>query len=453
MNAYSQSSYAQAKLPASSLKLALLACAVFATMQASATEVIKVGDQAVASGNNTITIGNQALSLGNETIAIGSNAEATNSASIAVGVQAQAIGERVVAIGEQAGHESQITNNTLMIGTDAGRGSSGSQAVMIGWGSAKNRQTSGLIAVGTHAGGVDEGYTSAIPYPNQLNYSEALGNAAGLNAAGHYNTMVGSEAASYKNGDQNVSVGYRAGGGERDGSSKGDGNVAVGRYAGERISGDDNIAIGSQAGAKSITIKDTINIGRETQAFKDDSIAIGRNAVANTASGDVAIGAESTTAQVVPTRTATVGDVSYGEFAGSAPSSAMSVGSVGNERQVQNVAAGQITATSTDAINGSQLYAVANATNYNINQLNNRIGEVDRDAKAGIAQAMAFEEAPFVAGKWTYALGAAHYGGEQAVAATLRKTADNGRWAFSGGVSTATQGETGVRIGISGVID
>lgn len=346
MNAYSQGSYAQAKLPASSLKLALLACAVFATMQASAKEVIKVGNQAVASGNNTITIGNQA----------------------------QAIGEQVIAIGERAGYESQITNNTLMIGTDAGKGSSGSQAVMIGWGSAKNRQTSGLIAVGMHAGGIDEGYTSAIPYPNQLNYSEALGNAAGLNAAGQYNTMVGSEAASYKNGNHNVSVGYRAGGGERDGSSMGDGNVAVGRYAGERISGDDNIAIGSQAGAKSITIKDTINIGRETQAFKDDSIAIGRN-------------------------------------------------------------------------------AVANATNYNINQLNNRIGEVDRDAKAGIAQAMAFEEAPFVAGKWTYALGAAHYGGEQAVAATLRKTADNGRWAFSGGVSTATQGETGVRIGISGVID
>jgi trimeric autotransporter adhesin len=50
-------------------------------------------------------------------------------------------------------------------------------------------------------------------------------------------------------------------------------------------------------------------------------------------------------------------------FAGANPAGVVSVGSAGNERQIQNVAAGQVTATSTDAINGSQLYATNQAIN------------------------------------------------------------------------------------------
>ena len=82
-----------------------------------------------------------------------------------------------------------------------------------------------------------------------------------------------------------------------------------------------------------------------------------------------------------------------------------------------------------------------------------RIDKVEKEANAGIASAMAMETAPFIAGKWTYAVGAAYYGGEQAVGATLRKTADNGRWSLTGGVATGTEGDPSVRIGISGVID
>ncbi|ANB91781.1 hypothetical protein MOVS_07110 [Moraxella ovis] len=119
-------------------------------------------------------------------------------------------------------------------------------------------------------------------------------------------------------------------------------------------------------------------------------------------------------------------------------------------QRITNVAPG---VKNTDAVNVSQLKGITQNIYNDINYANNRIGQVDREAKAGIASAMAFEEAPFVPGKWTYAVGAAHYGGEQAVAATLRKTADNGRWAFSGGISAASEGDTGFRIGVSGVID
>nr|WP_272880966.1 YadA family autotransporter adhesin [Pseudomonas fragi] len=82
---------------------------------------------------------------------------------------------------------------------------------------------------------------------------------------------------------------------------------------------------------------------------------MGSGATANNA-GAVALGANSTTAAAVATSGATIGGVAY-TFAGAAPASVVSVGSVGAERQITNVAAGQISGTSTDAINGSQLFA------------------------------------------------------------------------------------------------
>ena len=84
---------------------------------------------------------------------------------------------------------------------------------------------------------------------------------------------------------------------------------------------------------------------------------------------------------------------------------------------------------------------------------NKKIDSVEKKANAGIAAAMALESAPYIAGKYTYAVGAAYHGGENAVGVTLRKTADNGRWSITGGIAAASQGDPSVRIGISGVID
>ncbi len=67
----------------------------------------------------------------------------------------------------------------------------------------------------------------------------------------------------------------------------------------------------------------------------------------------------------------------FSGFAGAAPGGVVSVGSAGHERQIQNVAAGQITATSTDAVNGSQLYAVASAVANNGLQWNSTLGAWD----------------------------------------------------------------------------
>ncbi|KWO77954.1 YadA family autotransporter adhesin, partial [Burkholderia ubonensis] len=87
------------------------------------------------------------------------------------------------------------------------------------------------------------------------------------------------------------------------------------------------------------------------------------NAVANNLN-DVALGTNSVTAAANPTPSTTIGGVNY-TFAGSTPTSVVSVGAPGAERQITNVAAGRISATSTDAVNGSQL----NATNLAVNSL------------------------------------------------------------------------------------
>ena len=84
---------------------------------------------------------------------------------------------------------------------------------------------------------------------------------------------------------------------------------------------------------------------------------------------------------------------------------------------------------------------------------NQRIDDVEKRANAGIAAAMALENAPYIPGKYTYSAGAAYHGGENAIGVTLRKTADNGRWSLTGGVASGSSGAPSVRVGISGVID
>jgi len=97
----------------------------------------------------------------------------------------------------------------------------------------------------------------------------------------------------------------------------------------------------------------------DSQALGMDSVAIGPKAISNYA-GDIALGAGSVTAATVATPSATINGTLY-TFAGGAPISTVSVGAPGAERTITNVAAGRINASSTDAINGSQLNAADQA--------------------------------------------------------------------------------------------
>ncbi|WP_245254082.1 YadA family autotransporter adhesin, partial [Paraburkholderia sp. LEh10] len=121
----------------------------------------------------------------------------------------------------------------------------------------------------------------------------------------------------------------------------------------------------------------------DSVAAGEDSVAIGGNASA-TVANSVALGSNAVTGAVVATTGATIGGQNY-SFAGSAPVGTVSVGSAGQERTVTNVAAGQLSASSTDAVNGSQLYATNQAVNQVQGQVNN-ISTTVNNLSAGSVQ-------------------------------------------------------------------
>ena len=133
-------------------------------------------------------------------------------------------------------------------------------------------------------------------------------------------------------------------------------------------SADGAMVLGSSA---SVTGKNGVALGNNTKVANENAVAIGNG---------------SETAAAVATPSATINGVTH-NFAGVNPASTVSVGKAGAERTITNVAAGRISATSTDAINGSQLYAVTS--------------EVDK----GVAYAGDVKDAAAAANKFTRKLG------------------------------------------------
>ena len=192
----------------------------------------------------------------------------------------------------------------------------------------------------------------------------------GANAAGIYGTAIGPGAtvANTSNGGAvAIGLGAISSGGNspvaigKSSLSSGSSAVAMGDWS--TASGDRAIAIGGQpsgthtaGGSTFASGQQSVAIGNLAQSTAQNALALGTNANAGQA-GAVALGSGSTTAAAVATTDATVGGITYGGFAGTAPTSTVSVGNAGTERTVTNVAAGRIQPTSTDAINGSQLYA------------------------------------------------------------------------------------------------
>lgn len=110
-------------------------------------------------------------------------------------------------------------------------------------------------------------------------------------------------------------------------------------------------------------------IGKEAVANVNNSLAIGNGAKATEENG-VAIGSDSVTNTAIGTTSETINGTSY-TFTGSAPLGTVSIGDIGKERTVTNVAAGRISDTSTDAVNGSQLHSVIEETNKIGDKVNN----------------------------------------------------------------------------------
>jgi len=134
-----------------------------------------------------------------------------------------------------------------------------------------------------------------------------------------------------------------------------DGGIPTENFNGDGAADLSTIAIGPAATATGLS---AIALGFAATASADNGLALGPGAMVAVLNS-VALGANSLASApgtVVPD--AKIGDTDFFGFAG-VPCGVVSVGSAGQERQISNVAAGQVTESSTDAINGSQLYSVA----------------------------------------------------------------------------------------------
>ena len=360
---------------------------------------IAMGTYAKTNGEKTISIGAYNTAEGAQSIVIagnydastGSNRSTTTAAAkraIVVGPESHATAEDALAIGDK---NNIASARTYALGNNINVAAGADDSLVFG--TRANVKGQDQISIG-HNAGADAVATA----------KNAYGIALGLNAGryqqgGEDNYAIGQNAGQYVNGTHSVALGLNAGS-----HIEGDGNFAAADGAGNYIKGRNNIAIGNNAGsgaAGAIVEADrTISVGTRTQARGDNAVAIGTDskalAVDATAVGQaaqasaektvavgqgakaterftVAMGHNATASHAnsvaLGTNSAT-SDVHTGAYtlntsytAAGLPVAAngtVSVGSAGKERQIQNVAAGVISATSTDAINGSQLYATNN---------------------------------------------------------------------------------------------
>ncbi|OOF52215.1 YadA-like family protein [Rodentibacter trehalosifermentans] len=222
--------------------------------------------------------------------------------------------------------------NTVAVGRNI-TVNNGTQSIAVGDSVSVNGASS--IAMGNRA------KTSAI---NTI----AVGQNA--NASGIYSTAIGTNSVASNN--QALALGYGA---------QATNQFAVSLGVLTNASGNRAIALGADTNA---TGDFSTAIGRLAKASETNAIAIGRSSNASH-ENSVVLGSNSVSAAANPTASMAINGTTY-KFAGTNPTSTVSVGRVGSERQIVNVAAGRVSETSTDAINGSQLYAFAQQINNNM---------------------------------------------------------------------------------------
>ena len=379
----------------------------------SGNNSVAIGDTNTVTSNRTYAMGNNiTTSAGaHDSLAFGTQAYVGNASAIAMGNTAKAVGKEQISIGKNAGADSANSEGNyygVYIGSEAGRYQQGDgRNYAIGQNAGQYVKGSSNIALGTNAGKGEAGNvidaSSTIAIGRDTKASGYSGISIGtLAETTHANSIALGDRASATNGHDALAVGAFS----KTTAAKA---MSIGSYS--TASGAQSIVIASNyadpaapeaSNRSTATAARAIVMGPESHATAEDALAIGnKNTVAsartyaignniNVAAGaddslvfgtQAAVGAANTVAIGANANAAQANSVALG--AGSAtdaphtgdytlngsytaaglPNAAngtVSVGSAGKERQIQNVAAGVISATSTDAINGSQLYATNN---------------------------------------------------------------------------------------------
>lgn len=286
-------------------------------IEAGGTSAFAVGYNNTVSKDNAFVYGNANKAKGTNSIAGGEYSTAAGRNSVAIGSSAQALRDNNFAIGSQA-----RANGTDALAFGNGAYAENSSTIAIGKTVKAKADSTVAIGVRTNASG---------------NSTVAIGRDNSVAAAN--TTVIGSNNGSIA-ADQSVVVGYN--------------NTVVGTDPEQLVFGSNSKTEGQGA----------IAVGTHAEATAMDALAIGNNTLADNANS-VAIGTNSVTDSVVNTTSASIGGKTY-TFAGTNALSTLSVGSdarssangaANYKRTITNVAAGRISDTSTDAINGSQLNA------------------------------------------------------------------------------------------------
>lgn len=388
---------------------------------ASHDNAIAIGDAASTNSWATIAIGNKANAASSNTIAVGRNASAAGQTAIAMGVNSTASKYSDIAIGELAtsnggysvamGHKANVggglsvgigvssnasANWTTAIGSSANASAnyatalgtdstasggfsiasgyaskaSGGNSMALGTNSNASNETTIAIGVNSLASGVN---TVALGQGSKATDYSAMAFGLGANSSGRYSIAIGQDTKAAI--EHSIAMGYSANAAEAFTISQGAYSEATQRAA---------IALGYTAKA---TDRDAMALGSFANASANSAVALGPHAK-STAYKSIALGADSEAGTNMFDANSTsavfkndAGSNSEVRFAASSSSigGAVSVGKAGNERQIQNVAAGRISATSTDAVNGSQLYTVLNNSGFNVQENGNAKSRINNN--------------------------------------------------------------------------
>ena len=284
-------------------------------------------------------------------------------------------------------------------------------------------------------------------------------------ASGKFATAIGKSSVAH--GDNAVAMGNGSKVLGNDSIAIGTGNIVEANNSG--AFGDPNVikadATGSYAFGNNnvITTKNTFVLGNDVnnagnstsrEGTVENSVYLGNKSTATAGDGsrtaslynikqDGTKGTSTTAGSVGTVTTATVGNMTYGGFQGAKANGVVSVGAAGDERRIQNVAAGEISSTSTDAINGSQLYSVAKGVGNRINNLQGQVNKLGNRMNAGMATsaAMANLLQAHKPGQSVATAGVGQHKNQSAVAVGYSRLSDNGKYGVRFSMGANTQGE------------
>ena len=329
----------------------------------------------VENNGNVGAVGTTFTNDGNITLGRGAGAATSNHQVVN---NANANGNNV-AIGAFAGNQSKGGGNITLGGKSFQEGT-GDLNVIAGAMAANNAKLSTSIIMGTQSGEKSEGEKNVW-----------LGHYQGANSTANNSVLIGS--GSSVKADFTLGIGHYTNVNAKKGLAIGSYNTLSDKATESGVFGQ------GQYGKNAIDASGSYSIGNYNHISGNNTFVMGNN-VTTALENAVILGNNSTDGDVVSTSSYTFKNGTTVNYAGTTPVSTVSVGAKDKERTITNVAAGRVSATSTDAINGSQLYGVhqmidtlnqsTNAQLHDsINRVEQNVNRVEAESNKGNARAAA----------------------------------------------------------------